>query len=46
MPHDSFVPRVHWLLAAALLLLCLTLGGGQGTLGDTACQMTALVLIG
>ena len=46
MPHDSIVPRVHWLLAAALLLLCLTLGGGQGTLGDTACQMTALVLIG
>ncbi|WP_158637259.1 O-antigen ligase family protein [Arenimonas daejeonensis] len=36
----------HWPLAAALLLLSLLLGGGQGTLGDSLCQALSLVLIG
>lgn len=33
------------LLSAALLVMCILLGGGQGTLGDAACQLLALGLI-
>lgn len=33
------------LLTATLLGMCVLLGGGQGTLGDTACQVLALGLI-
>ncbi|MBW8366839.1 MAG: O-antigen ligase family protein [Arenimonas sp.] len=36
---------LQWPLAAALLLLCLVLGGGQGTLGDALCQALAALLI-
>lgn len=42
----SAIPaRLTWPLAAVLLLLCLVLGGGQGTPGDALCQVLAAVLI-
>lgn len=37
--------RIQWPLAALLLLSALVLGGGQGTPGDSLCQVLALVLI-
>ncbi|KFN48865.1 O-antigen ligase family protein [Arenimonas composti] len=38
--------NLHATLSLLLLLACLVLGGGQGTLGDTFCQLLALLLIG
>lgn len=46
LPPVSNVARLQGLLAALMFLAALLLGGGQGTLGDTFCQMLALVLIG
>ncbi|MFY2763011.1 O-antigen ligase family protein [Arenimonas sp. MALMAid1274] len=37
--------RTQWLLAAATLVLAVLLGGGQGTLGDTLCQLLAVTLL-
>ncbi|HEU0152050.1 MAG TPA: O-antigen ligase family protein [Arenimonas sp.] len=37
--------HLQWPLAAALLLLCLVLGGGQGTVGDALCQALAAGLV-
>ncbi|GAB2496074.1 O-antigen ligase family protein [Arenimonas alkanexedens] len=45
VPIDSPLARLQWPLAALLLLLCLVLGGGQGTLGDALCQALAAGLI-
>ncbi|PZO06769.1 MAG: hypothetical protein DCF27_12085 [Lysobacteraceae bacterium] len=39
------IASLQWPLAATLLLLCLVLGGGQGTLGDALCQALAALLI-
>lgn len=44
-PH-TLITRMQWPLAATLLLLCLVLGGGQGTIGDGLCQALAALLIG
>lgn len=41
MRHDT----PQGFATAALLLACLVLGGGQGTVGDMACQLGALALL-
>jgi O-antigen ligase len=43
-PH-RMMQTLQWPLAAILLALCLVLGGGQGTIGDAACQALAAALI-
>lgn len=43
-PH-TLGKQLQWPLAALLLLLCLVLGGGQGTIGDAVCQALAAGLI-
>ncbi len=43
-PH-TLGKQLQWPLAALLLLLCLVLGGGQGTIGDAVCQALAVLLI-
>lgn len=43
--QSTFITRLQWPLAATLLLLCLVLGGGQGTIGDGLCQALAAGLI-
>lgn len=40
------IGNLHFPLAVALLVSALLFGGGQGTLGDTFCQLLALALIG
>jgi O-antigen ligase len=45
MTHSSLTARLQWHLAALLLACALVLGGGQGTLGDTWCQVLALALV-
>jgi O-antigen ligase len=48
MPHaaqPTLSKRLQWPMAAALLALCLVLGGGQGTVGDALCQLLAVALI-
>ncbi|HEX4854371.1 O-antigen ligase family protein [Arenimonas sp.] len=48
MPHPgqpTLSTRLQWPLAALLLAMCLVLGGGQGTIGDGACQALAALLI-
>ncbi|HEX5754961.1 MAG TPA: O-antigen ligase family protein [Arenimonas sp.] len=37
--------RLHFWLAATTLLLAIVLGGGRGSLGDTATQLSALALL-
>ena len=43
--QPTLTTRLQWPLAAVLLLLCLVLGGGQGTVGDGVCQALAALLI-
>ncbi len=45
MVPPTALARLHFAIAAALLVSALLLGGGQGGLGDTACQLLALLLI-
>lgn len=45
MPAVSNLARAQWLLAAITLALAVLLGGGQGTLGDGACQLLAIGLL-
>jgi O-antigen ligase len=40
------IATLHFACTALLLTLSLALGGGQGWLGDTLCQLLALVVIG
>ena len=44
-PPRTLLARLQWPMAALLLSLCVVLGGGQGTPGDAACQILALLLI-
>lgn len=43
--QPTLTTRLQWPLAAVLLLLCVVLGGGQGTIGDGLCQALAAALI-
>ena len=43
--HTPLVATLQWGLTAVLLVLCLLLGGGQGTPGDALCQTLAAALI-
>lgn len=45
MPPMHFPARLQFGLAALVLVAALVLGGGQGTLGDSAVQLAALVLM-
>ena len=46
MPPMSRTAQLQFVLAAFVLAGALVLGGGQGTPGDTAVQIAALLLIG
>lgn len=45
MQAKPLIARLQFPFAAMLLVACLLLGGGQGGLGDTACQLLALTLM-
>lgn len=45
MPSSRLPAKLHYALSALLLVSALVLGGGQGWLGDTFCQLLALALI-
>ena len=45
MRHSKFIATPQFVLSLVLMSLALVFGGGQGTLGDSLAQITAVALL-